>query len=709
MDSPPLPLGTYILNNGPRKKGQGGRFTMGTHRMLKQLMKDVPGVVFTEKPEKADFVILPEGVHEPGSKLTKRNPSLKDPRRVFSMDQIAHVMHSEAYARRKHGLMYTTKDTQGRDVRIDVPVNLEPSDQTFAQAIAKISGADIMVIPDQDYTVVRRNIRGAPQPVIVPTPPPTASAPPVFPPIPPASGPPLQQQQPRPIFAPAQQQQQQPYPPPPPPPATLWAKISQLDALLGTLQPAPAPIVLPPQPVFAGPPPQPQPQPQLQPPTPPVAPHSLLAGAPLPVPSAPRGNLPVDVAAVQKAYTELQRNPVLTSNEPEPLAELFDARESNSLHILKFIHQLEKLRQSITTLLYGLQIERLEERYTVVQTQAEKSLPDIGTSWKLLSTYLPALIGRLATFQPFNPAQMTDTETTTNGLLEANAYLNRFIALLAQRNTIYREQILKDLRASQASLHCQGTNLVCDAQEPEDLRAVLGALFNAACEIVQTSSRQFTTEIAYQNLCKITENVHATLCDIYNFFHLRGIRQEGWMNPTDKGLCNDFYKALSAALNNYHKGFPANQPPDDINIVQALRHLQTLSLQKDGTFWSNAQQKPTLYNWFYRFLLRLNPVDGQPASDRVSTFSELQATLASSPGLNDGQRQRLYGEMMMTALFFCLANFCSGSNGKFLGFFASGTGDFSVKTIQTLLKTNYIHQQEDTLPALEMTKQEKAD
>ena len=122
---------------------------------------------------------LPEGVKEPGSKLLKRNPSLKDPRRVFSMDQIAHVMRSESYSRHKHGLMYTVKDSKGRDVQIDVPSNLEPSDQKFIQAISKVSSADIVVIPEKDYTVLRRRIRGGTEPVIVPTPPMLQSAPPI--------------------------------------------------------------------------------------------------------------------------------------------------------------------------------------------------------------------------------------------------------------------------------------------------------------------------------------------------------------------------------------------------------------------------------------------------------------------------------------------------------------------------------------------------
>ena len=70
-----LPAGTYILNNGPKKKGKGGRFTLGQHSTIKKILLSThPGISFTEKPEKADFVIVPEGVREPGSKLKRRNP-----------------------------------------------------------------------------------------------------------------------------------------------------------------------------------------------------------------------------------------------------------------------------------------------------------------------------------------------------------------------------------------------------------------------------------------------------------------------------------------------------------------------------------------------------------------------------------------------------------------------------------------------------------
>lgn len=326
-----LPVGTYILNNGPKKKGQGGRFTMGTHSALKQLMKDVPGITFTEKPEKADFVILPEGVREPGHKLTRRNPALKDPRNVFSMDQISHVMRSEAYQRRKHGLMYTAKDAQGRDVQIDVPTNLEPSDQAFMQIISKVSGAQRLDIPAQDYTVARRTLRGPPAPVVVPGPPvgaPVNAAPQVVP-----------------SPMPSQMSGQ------------LAQKISRLDALLGSVQAQAQPQVPPPvaQPSAPG-------VSQVQQQVSGAQPMSQL-GAPGFIPGVPPQAPTLVIPTAESSGSTSRQDSVqaigflLATNafqEDEDLFTIKSEPNDNSRDIVHFLQAADTLRHNLDLLLYSI-------------------------------------------------------------------------------------------------------------------------------------------------------------------------------------------------------------------------------------------------------------------------------------------------------------------------------------------------------------------
>ena len=161
-----LPAGTYILNNGPKKKGKGGRFTLGQHSTIKKILLSThPGISFTEKPEKADFVIVPEGVREPGSKLKRRNPSLSDSRNVFSMDRIKHAL---AYPKMKPSLQYEVKDgTTGQIIKsVQVPVNLEPTDANNQSLIYKIDEQKYIKVDFPFYPVIRT--RANVQPTVQP-------------------------------------------------------------------------------------------------------------------------------------------------------------------------------------------------------------------------------------------------------------------------------------------------------------------------------------------------------------------------------------------------------------------------------------------------------------------------------------------------------------------------------------------------------------
>jgi hypothetical protein len=91
-----LPEGTYILNNGPKKKGNrwgGGRMTQNDIKAL--LLQYFPYLHITDVPTLAEYAIVPEGETRVGAKLAQRNSLLTMSERVFSMDRVwAHIPDS---------------------------------------------------------------------------------------------------------------------------------------------------------------------------------------------------------------------------------------------------------------------------------------------------------------------------------------------------------------------------------------------------------------------------------------------------------------------------------------------------------------------------------------------------------------------------------------------------------------------------------------
>jgi hypothetical protein len=87
-----LPPGKYILNNGEKRKGVAGRFTLGrTQPDVKKALKALTHVVFTTSPAKAEYVILPDTVRKPGEKLLARNAQLSSDRRRWFSESQAHA------------------------------------------------------------------------------------------------------------------------------------------------------------------------------------------------------------------------------------------------------------------------------------------------------------------------------------------------------------------------------------------------------------------------------------------------------------------------------------------------------------------------------------------------------------------------------------------------------------------------------------------
>ncbi len=681
MSNGQLPVGTYILNNGPKKKGQGGRFTMGTHSALKQLMKDVPGITFTEKPEKADFVILPEGVKEPGHKLTRRNPALKDPRNVFSMDQIAHVMRSEAYQRRKHGLMYTAKDAQGRDVQIDVPTNLEPSDQAFMQIISKVSGAQRLDIPAQDYTVARRALRGPPAPVVVPGPPISVPTPPVGAAV---SSAPMSGQ--------------------------LAQKISRLDALLGSVQAqpqAPTPVAQPLAPEFipgvpkvSGVPGAPQvqqvsgAQPMSQ-----LSPPGFIPGVPG-IPEVPGVPPIVQASATVRQDTVNAIGFLLATKALQQDAEdLFIVKsepDDNSRDIVHFLQAADTLRHKLDLLLYSISgdsyaREVQPQRETAYQA-SERIIQSVKNGVSMIKERLPKIQQWLESDDNLQRAMASDMVTLKSGLIEIIAALLRTIQIASIENQAYRESITKMIRKTKAGTDCRAQNALCaDKDSPERIDNILYAMYNAACQMINNPQNVDMAE--YKMLCAKLEGISATLCDIYNYLYLTGFKGEVGESMTcgsGQNLCKQMYTVMNDCLAAYKLVTKTSK-----NVPMILAKLQGQAYD----MWTTDTQQPTIYNLFYRFLVRQDPVTGGDVKDRHQTFAEMQSRMNSikfDPTTStsaEKSKQIVYAYMAVLAVFFVFGNLCSGTND---GAFWSGTGfgQFTVEEVKQILSRKFTQEEE---------------
>lgn len=90
-----FPPGRYLINNG--RKEEGGRFAVGTHAAVRRLFVAFPQVKFTTEMKDADYVILPEGIKEPGAKVLSRNIVLRNPDNYIWLSQVGHLMRATNY------------------------------------------------------------------------------------------------------------------------------------------------------------------------------------------------------------------------------------------------------------------------------------------------------------------------------------------------------------------------------------------------------------------------------------------------------------------------------------------------------------------------------------------------------------------------------------------------------------------------------------
>jgi uncharacterized protein YqcC (DUF446 family) len=625
-----LPPGTYIFNNGPKKKSVGGRFTFGNHAAMKKLFKDFPGVVFTEKPEKADYVIVPEGVTEVGSKLRKRNPSLANPAVIFPMDKISHVFKAESYKQpkrnkktlKKTAYQYEILDASGNKRNVDVPIYLEPTGKAQflnPNYVKSLESVKNVIIPYNEY-ITQRNIQ---RPDLSALPPPQLTLPIAAPSYPIPSAPPQRE-----IFAP---------PPLPPAPVNIGS--------VGSAGTTPLPSAPPQREVFA-----------------PVMPTSsenlkqliqnsnafldmIASGqtgstgpnAPTPIsPTAPSSapNLPSETGQVEsftaestrssitpqevkivegetrksllqllsgqikvynknlknlKTYTAQDMDTIQKWQETSQKSEAPDSAENFFLLAAGF----NKLYLSIWKIIYELKSLlgsdfSLQDNLTLGAYLEQKTAETVPQSNAYTVEFLYTQLMPPQSLDDY-VSEITEktTESTgakTKNILDTMIFSGQVIVLLLQQLngyiTAYRQTFLTDIQNSNLSLECKDLSSVCAAYYDsskikgsqvggESMSSLTRALFSMSCDLLGNLPNLSKISLEYSLRCQHYEELASTAYEIHRYLLYQGLNIElsGNLQHGPEYFCTTMDDSLNRAYNEMMKLDNIQIPDPNVNDV----------------------------------------------------------------------------------------------------------------------------------------------
>lgn len=633
-------MATYILNNGPKEKG--GRFLEGTHQSIKKMF---PHITFTSKPEKANFVIVPDGIDRPGSKIIKRNPILGDSANILTI--------SAFMARASTGSVF--KQSSGYSVskepKEQYSVSKEPreqyskksskshrkkksemytDDKSILSKVDKVSKFNI----DMPYPVMRQKVRGQ--------------------------------------VSDSYQIQLQPQQPAP---SMISSKISELDRLLGVLPENPVVVLEEAQKEIT----------QLAPPTPNPAPMSMLPMiSSTSIPPSPHQSIRELLDAIKKSYQYIQGSEVY---KVENVNDVFnDGTLDHSMSIVQFARNLELVRVDLNMILYEMNqrkpIPDLEQIRDVARRQANIS----DMAWGFVKEKLATTLETFFKLDLTDKSLIFQDQTLVMMCVELVEYLYVFITQFLHRNREYRARLESDARRSNLALECKDQNLLCqDVQEPEPLAKTLYMLYNISCEMIQMPSDEYKTKVEFKELCSKNEQMHYNVCTVYNAFYLNGIKNTntGLLGPVSGQLCNDLYDSVFDTVSEMEEFKESKQ-----TIVQVLRKLQSFQTSSDSIFKTTMGK--SMYANFHLFLTSLivdtkSELGQNGARIRPEVMTNIQKSFSV---LNQQERTEYYTCMLAVSLFFLMANFCSGSGDGWIRK-GQGVGEFSAEKIERLLKTDY--------------------
>lgn len=622
-----LPPGTYLINNGPKAKGRNGKFSnANTHQDVMKLFESNPNIKFTDVPQKADYVLLPEGVREVGDKAKKLNPLLANPENVFSMDKI---MMSKAYSvkssksRRKRGLMYTTKDSSGNTVQIEIPANLEPSDQKYTQLISKVTDAKTVQL-DLPYPVIRRATRGVQEPIIVPGP------------------------------APSLKQESAPSPQP------------QLADQL--MQPTIVPVspVQPVEPVQVSPVQQTLPMPPLE--------------------EVPQISAKLDEidGLLSRLSQTTQKAPVV-SKPPDQLRPLVDKLRNiydtyyvgSNTKYANSVTMQESIANLLNSVVYVVVNKNQLDKASISTFREEavkkaKAVEEYGTLF--ISNLIQQVLTQLDLLLD-NEAEFLYYWQKSQIIFDAIEYLKEDNRRQIANSVGQRSEVFKSYRDSTYGLKCKSSDdMMCNGKDdPLHIAHQISQLFDLSCKLVQQPSSEFSPELSFQQQCK-TESIHASLCDVYNCLYVEVLGKIGEQKimPMQSMLCQHLYEAMNRAMD-----LIGNTKMTLLSTIQKLQSFHTIV----NDIFVDSQQGtpvPSVYANFFTFLTRRYPNSGESVSDRYAIFQTLKKQCVG--------RDDLFVDMFAMSLVFLMLNFCEGSSG---GWFSSSTGTGSLENIIKTLKTDY--------------------
>lgn len=657
-----LPVGTYLLHTGPRH--HRGKWLMGrTTEDMRTLLYPYRQVVkLTEKPQKAQYVIVPDGVTQVGASVRKQNSRLaNDPHRLISEKELMQAItnlpqtpamatkFSQAYKvggknktrrrrRKRRNKRGKPQPTSAYDQGFVVlPENLRPEGQASFLApsyVSKIQDSRTIRIQNyQSYDEARDQLRvdrqGVPQ-GYTPAPPQQPSA--------------------------AQQDSWNP--------ETTYEKqvyaedLQEIDQLLndleGNVMPSPTPQAMsPPPPLEPVPPPQALPPQQTQPTQPKQLPVS---------PSDPPPPNPSFVEAGQRMYASLEELHQTLDPGFNKLSEwrlLANSTEGPTTSVV-FRNALQAVNRAHVDTLNLLR--QVQQQYVVSDAPQQRmqlaidenpNEPVLDTNSKLL---LPP--SRWRDF--LQAATAVEAEGVTVLLRQQVRVLRYMFQKLAELSQQYFGAISGDLRSTQMTRVCDTANRVCLRYIRDNERFITGqpldntldALYDNACRFFAKDDTTYevdTSTYAKPNVYQCGGGtMAASLIDATNYLLYQGalesdpaidvrLGQEESCNVLRQGL-NDMMAKLTEIDRARGKDNERPTMLSRYNVAQALTILKNL---------------PEIYNKFMQFLF------GGGGSSPAQAFTEIAGLLTQPQKYVDqDNKTELWILMYIVAIVYITADMC---------------------------------------------------
>ena len=598
-----LPPGRYMLNNGPKQKGEHGSWSMGDNQEeVKALLRSQFSneISFTRTPQQADYVILPAGVSRPGEKVVRLNPALANPAVIFRENEIYSMLPSISYSgyarndvqpshgygshhapansrkshgrkqrskaynerrrkstRRKSATAYTHTDPKtGEQISITVPEQLEPSGKSRflnPNYFNRIEEIKTIQISPSDYTVQRSQLR-------------------------PDSSPPVPSVKPKPLPQPTPEETRAWNPPPAAHRAEMESLLQNGKDMLSLISTGGGPLPMEQhdsnvideikaQTQLGQTPQTSRADTVEQPPTEIRSPEDTLPN--------PQQIKPMIKTSFKQFFQELnlakEGSEAFSTLDDWKLAAQGGTGPDKSQEFLGFSSQLYTLYRTIWQPVifqirtgFEIKFQATDDTGSLGQwvAQQEKTYQNqVNMDW---NQALETLIPTVEDVEVFLNTRY-DLETAQDimrSLVKTAELLRKMIIDLESFNQQYRKILRTALNRDVLGTRCNALSSLCiDYVNPENaeqkqiggepMSYLLSALFNISCSMFD-AEKQFLNknQIEFQRLCDHMDGVSASATDIHNYLFYQGVMdQDAKFSVTSLGpnFCKNMYDVTNHA------------------------------------------------------------------------------------------------------------------------------------------------------------------